>query len=73
MPYWSILIVSALGAFLSIYIADEMIDITTHKQREKHHQHGFKYRTILVIAFGIVTILIYPSDGYRAKPSLDKN
>ncbi len=59
IPYWSILIVSALGTFLSIYFGDEMMDVTTHKNRQKYHQHGFKYRTILVIGFGIVTVLAY--------------
>ena len=67
LPYWSILIVSTLGTFLSVYIGDEMMDVTTHKQREKHHQHGFKYRSLLVIAFGLITVLAY----YHLLSSLD--
>ena len=59
IPYWSILLVSALGTFLSIYFGDEMMDITAHKHRDKFHQHGFKYRTILVIGFGMITVLAY--------------
>lgn len=59
IPYWSILIVSALGTFLSIYFGDEMMDVSAHKHRDKYHHHGFKYRTILVIAFGIVTVMAY--------------
>lgn len=58
-PYWSILAISALGTFLSVYFGDEMIDVTTHKDREKYHRYGFKYRIILVIGMGIVTVTAY--------------
>ncbi len=58
-PYWSILIISLFGTFLSIYFADEMIDVASHKERVKHHQHGFKYRIILVIGLSILTISSY--------------
>lgn len=58
-PYWGILIISALGTFLSIYFGDEMMDVTTHKERDKHHQHGFKYRIILVLGMGILTVAAY--------------
>lgn len=58
-PYWSILIISALGTFLSIYFGDEMMDVTAHKNREKHHQHGFKYKIVLVIGLGLITVFAY--------------
>jgi len=58
-PYWSILIISALGTFLSIYFGDEMMDVTTHKNRELSHRHGFKYRTILVLGLGVLAVVAY--------------
>ncbi len=58
-PYWSILIISALGTFLSIYFGDEMMDVTTHKNRELSHRHGFKYRTILVLGLGVLAVAAY--------------
>lgn len=58
-PYWGILIVSALGTFLSVYFGDELIDVTTHKDREKYHKHGFKYHIISLIALGIITVTAY--------------
>ncbi len=58
-PYWSILIISALGTFLSIYFGDEMMDVTTHKNRALSHRHGFKYRTILVLGLGILAVVAY--------------
>jgi len=58
-PYWSILIISALGTFLSIYFGDEMMDVTTHNNRELSHRHGFKYRTILVLGLGVLAVVAY--------------
>jgi hypothetical protein len=58
-PYWSILIVSALGTILSIYFGDEMMDVTQHHERKKHHAHGFKYRIILVVGLGLLTVIAY--------------
>lgn len=58
-PYWSILIISALGTFLSIFFGDEMMDVTSHSQRKISHHHGLKYRTILVLGFGILTVFAY--------------
>jgi len=58
-PYWSILIISALGTFLSIFFADEMMDVTSHKERESSHQHGLKYRTLIVLGLGVLTVIAY--------------
>ncbi len=58
-PYWGILAISLLGTLLSIYFGDEMIDVTSHKHRIKHHKHSFVYQTILVLAFGALTFVAY--------------
>ncbi len=58
-PYWSILIISALGTFLSIFFGDEMMDVASHKDRVKYHQHGFKYQNILILGFTILTVFFY--------------
>ena len=58
-PYWSILAISALGTFISIYFGDEMMDVTHHKDRKKYHKHGFYYRVIAIVSLGAVTILAY--------------
>jgi len=58
-PYWSILILSAAGTFLSIYFGDEMMDVTSHKNRVMHHRHGLKYRSVLVAGLGALTIVSY--------------
>jgi hypothetical protein len=58
-PYWGILILSAAGTLLSIYFGDEMMDVTSHKDRVMHHRHGLKYRTVLVAGLGILTVISY--------------
>jgi len=58
-PYWSILAISAAGTVLSIWFGDEMIDVTTHADRAKHHKHGFQYQTLLVVGLGILTVVAY--------------
>lgn len=58
-PYWSILIISALGTFLSIFFGDEMMDIASHKERKINHRHGAKYRSIIVLGLGILTVVAY--------------
>jgi len=58
-PYWSILIISALGTFLSILFGDEMMDVASHKDREVSHRHGAKYRTLIVLGLGILTVVAY--------------
>jgi hypothetical protein len=58
-PYWSILILSASGTALSIWFGDEMLDVTKHTQRQKHHQHGFKHRSILIFGLGLLTVVAY--------------
>jgi hypothetical protein len=58
-PYWSILIISALGTFLSIYFGDEMMDVVAHKDRDISHRHGAKYRTLIVLGLGALSIVAY--------------
>lgn len=58
-PYWSILIISALGTFLSILFGDEMMNVAKHKDREKYHRHGTKYRSLIVLGLGVLTVIAY--------------
>jgi len=58
-PYWSILVISAAGTALSIWFGDEMLDVTTHAERTKHHRHGMKHRTLIIMGLAILAILAY--------------
>jgi len=59
IPYWSIIFLSFIGTFASIYFGDEMIDVITHNKRLEHHKHGFKYKTIVLISVPILVITVY--------------
>ncbi len=46
-PYWSIILLSSIGTFLSIRFGDELMDVASHKERTYHHKHSFAYSLIL--------------------------
>ncbi|MCA0964778.1 hypothetical protein [Salipiger bermudensis] len=58
-PNWSMLALSAIGTGLSIWFGDEMIDVTAHRDRQKHHSHGFQFKIIAAISLGVLTIIAY--------------
>jgi len=58
IPYWSIIIVSAIGTFLSIYFGDELMSVVKHKHRKGYKKHKNKHIVILVI-FLVLTIILY--------------
>ena len=58
-PNWSVIAISLAGTLLSIWFGDEMIDVASHSLRQKHHRHGFKHKIILVVGFGLLTLLAY--------------
>jgi hypothetical protein len=58
-PYWGIVIMCGIGTFLSVYFADEMLDVISHKEREKYHQHGFKYKIAAMVSIFAIVIVIY--------------
>jgi len=55
-PYWSIILLSGIGTFLSIRFGDELMDVMSHKERAYHHKHGFTYSLIL---YSGVFVLIF--------------
>ena len=58
-PYWSIILLSGLGTFLSIYFGDEMLDVIRHRDRVKYHQHAFKLKIISIAALFLLIFLSY--------------
>ncbi len=62
-PLWGIILVSAVGTFLSIQIGDELLDVIKHKNVTLAAKHDLKlkllYMTfIMLIAFGIYDFLL---------------
>ena len=58
-PFWAIIVVSAIGTFISIYFGDELINVVRHKHRKKYKKHKNKYTLILILFIIIFIILMY--------------
>ncbi|MBL4601454.1 MAG: hypothetical protein JKY84_01780 [Emcibacteraceae bacterium] len=58
-PYWSVLLLSGFGTFLSIYFGDEMLDVFKHRDRVKYHQHAFKLKLIGLIGLFLLIFIAY--------------
>lgn len=58
-PYWSVVFLSGLGTFLSIQIADELMDVMHHRDREFFHSHAFKHEIIMIVFFLMVLVGYY--------------
>lgn len=58
-PYWTIIVLCAIGTFLSIRFGDEMLDVVSHKHREYHHKHSFKHKMIAMAALIFIIVIAY--------------
>ena len=58
-PYWGVVVLSAVGTFLSIRFGDELLDVLHHKDRSFFHAHHFKYELILLAFFVAVLVGYY--------------
>jgi hypothetical protein len=53
-PYWSVILLSWAGTFLSIRFGDELMDVVHHKDRAYFHKHGYKHEILILIFFVVV-------------------
>lgn len=58
-PFWTIILLSLAGTVMSIYFGDELIDVSSHKERDKYHKHLNKYQIIIFIFLISITIILY--------------
>ncbi len=58
-PYWTILLLSLIGTFFSIVFGDELIDVNSHKEREKYYKHMNKYKIVVTLFIIAMTIALY--------------
>ena len=54
VPYWGVIILSAIGTFLSIRFGDELMDVIHHRDRKFFHSHHFKHELVMFVFFLIV-------------------
>jgi len=58
-PYWSIIILSSIGTFISIYFGDELIDVVKNTKREKYFLHRKKHILIISLTLFVIAISLY--------------
>jgi hypothetical protein len=58
-PYWSVIMLSGAGTFLSIRFADELFDVIHHRDRDFFHSHAFKHEIIIIVFFILVLLGYY--------------
>ncbi|NOX71195.1 MAG: hypothetical protein GXO64_00665 [Candidatus Micrarchaeota archaeon] len=58
-PFWGIIIISAVGTFISIYFGDELIDVAKHKERKKYLKHRGRHRIVIMLFICAVTLFLY--------------
>jgi hypothetical protein len=58
-PYWGVVILSAIGTFLSIRFGDELMDVVHHHNRVFFLSHHFKHEIVLFLFFILVIFGYY--------------
>ena len=58
-PLWIIIMISAVGTFLSIRLGDELLDVIHHKDLSLKKKHQLKLRVIAMIFILAATFVIY--------------
>ncbi|MCF7846382.1 MAG: hypothetical protein K9L85_04045 [Candidatus Peribacteraceae bacterium] len=58
-PFWAIVLVSAIGTFMSILFGDELLDKARHHQRKLYKKHKHRYKLFGMIAVALLAIALY--------------
>ncbi len=58
-PFWSIILISGVGTFLSIYFGDELMDVSKHSDRKEFHAHMTKHQIIIFIFIILLVLSLY--------------
>lgn len=59
LPFWIIILLSALGTFLSVRFGDELWDVARHKDRTFHKKHVLKWRVIFMVTLIVLVLVAY--------------
>lgn len=58
-PYWLVIGLSAMGTFLSVLFADELLDVIKHHERALFHKYQFWLQVIGLIAIFVGLLFLY--------------
>ena len=59
IPFWTIIIISLIGTFLSIFFGDELFDTASHSERKIHAKHKHNHNFIIMIFVLGITLVLY--------------
>ncbi len=58
-PYWSIIILSFVGTFLSVHFADELMDYIKHTEVQKSLKHRLIFEGVVMLAIFALILGVY--------------
>ena len=58
-PFWSIILISMIGTFISIEFGDELLNKTQHKQRKIYQKNKYNFRIIIIFFLFIIFFILY--------------
>lgn len=59
LPFWSIILISMIGTFISIKFGDELLDKVQHKERKIYKKHKLNHQLIIMTFLIIISIVLY--------------
>ena len=59
IPFYSIILISAVGTFFSIKFGDELLDKVHHSEREMHQKHKYNFNFVVMIFIFVFSIILY--------------
>lgn len=58
-PFWGIVVLCGIGTFISVYLGDELMDIVSYNERERHSRHKFKHDLVVFLFIILAVIALY--------------
>jgi hypothetical protein len=58
-PFWLIILLSAVGTFLSVSLGDQLMDKVEHHEVKVHKWYHLSFRTVLFIFVIVATLVLY--------------
>lgn len=58
-PFWGIIVISAIGTFVSVEFGDELLDKVRHSERKIYHKHKHRHRLIILAFIFVLAFILY--------------
>ncbi|OIO66424.1 hypothetical protein AUJ68_00915 [Candidatus Woesearchaeota archaeon CG1_02_57_44] len=58
-PMWIIILLSVIGTFLSIFLGDELMDVSSHHERKHWHKHHGRLQLVVLLGIIVLILILY--------------